>query len=134
MYENDSFLTLSMSERIGLVCVTLALSLFVIYAYRALSFKRSFGIRIGLAFVCLYLFVWLSPQAYYQYYLQIFDFLEFKNVIHSPPNPIVLLKLLTFTESDRLSHHGQGILGWILINMSFWPGRKNITSTSSPRH
>ena len=90
MYENDSFLTLSMSERIGLVCVTLALSLFVIYAYRALSFKRSFGIRIGLAFV--------------------------------------------FTESDRLSHHGQGILGWILINMSFWPGRKNITSTSSPRH
>lgn len=134
MYENDSFLTLAMGERIGLVCVTLALSLFVIYAYRALSFKRSFAIRFSLAFVCLYLFVWLSPQVYYQYYLQIFDFLEFKNVIHSPPSPIKLLKLLTFTESYRLSHHGQGILGWILINMSIWPGLKNLTSKSSSKH
>jgi hypothetical protein len=134
MYQNDSFLTLAMGERIGLICVTLALSLLLIYAYRLLIFKRHAALRIGLAFICLYLFVWLSPQVHYQYYLQIFDFLNFKNVIQSPPNPFILLKLLTFTESDRLSHHGQGILGWILINMSIWPGRKNIASTSSSTH
>lgn len=120
MYESDSFLTLTMIERIGLVCVTLALTLVGLLAFAKFSRKYNLAIRLLAAVAVLYLFIWLSPQVYYLYYLQIFDFLEFKNVIHMPPNPLKILSLLSFTESGRLSHHGQGVLGWMLIALSFW--------------
>lgn len=119
MYENDSFLTLSIAERIGLVCVTLVLSAALILLFW-LSIKRvNIWIRPMLALVFLYVFIWLSPQVYYLYYLLIFDFLEFKNVIHPPFNPLTLLNLLTFTESGKLADHGKSVLGWILILLSF---------------
>lgn len=120
MYENDSFLTLSIAERIGLVCVTLVLSAFLIWLFWLTIKRLNIWLRPLLALVFLYVFIWLSPQIYYLYYLVIFDFLEFKNVIHPPFNPLTLLNLLTFTESGRLADHGKGVLGWILIILSFF--------------
>lgn len=120
MYENDSFLTLSIAERIGLVCVTLVLSAFLIWLFWLTIKRLNIWIRPMLALVFLYVFIWLSPQIYYLYYLVIFDFLEFKNVIHPPFNPLTLLNLLTFTESGKLADHGKGVLGWILIILSFF--------------
>lgn len=119
MYENDSFLTLSIAERIGLVCVTLVLSAVLIWLFWLTIKRLNIWIRPMLALVFLYVFIWLSPQIYYLYYLVIFDFLDFKNVIHPPFNPLTLLNLLMFTESGKLADHGKGVLGWILIILSF---------------
>lgn len=119
MYENDSFLTLSIAERIGLLCVTLVLSVVLIWLFWLTIKRLNIWLRPLLALLFLYVFIWLSPQIYYLYYLVIFDFLDFKNVIHPPFNPLTLLKLLTFTESGKLADHGKGVLGWILIILSF---------------
>lgn len=119
MYENDSFLTLSTAERIGLVSVTLLLSFLLIWLFWMTKKHVNIWIRPLLALVFLYLFIWLSPQIYYLYYLIIFDFLDIKNVIHPPFNPLTLLNLLAFSESEKLADHGKGILGWILIILSF---------------
>lgn len=124
MYENDSFLTLSVAERIGLVCVTLLLSAALIWLFWVAIKRVNIWIRPLLGLVFLYLFIWLSPQIYYLYYLVIFDFLDLKNVIHPPFNPLTLFNLLTFTESGKLADHGKGVLGWILIVLSFLHLRK----------
>lgn len=124
MYENDSFLTLSVAERIGLVCVTLLLSAALIWLFWVAIKRVNIWIRPLLALVFLYVFIWLSPQIYYLYYLVIFDFLDLKNVIHPPFNPLILANLLTFTESGKLADHGKGVLGWILIALSFLHLRK----------
>lgn len=124
MYENDSFLTLSVAERIGLVCVTLLLSAALIWLFWVAIKRVNIWIRPLLALVFLYVFIWLSPQIYYLYYLVIFDFLDLKNVIHPPFNPLTLFNLLTFTESGKLADHGKGVLGWILIVLSFLHLRK----------
>ena len=119
MYENDSFLTLSIAERIGLLCVTLVLSAVLIWLFWLTIKRLNIWLRPLFALLFLYVFIWLSPQIYYLYYLVIFDFLEFKNVIHPPFNPLTLLNLLTFIESGKLADHGKGVLGWILIILSF---------------
>ena len=124
MYENDSFLTLSIIERIGLLCVTLLLSIALIWLFWKAIYRINVWLRPFLALVFLYLFIWLSPQIYYLYYLVIFDFLDFKNVIHPPFNPLTLFNLLTFSESGKLADHGKGVLGWILIALSFLHLRK----------
>ncbi|MEP3196545.1 MAG: hypothetical protein ABJO57_01630 [Lentilitoribacter sp.] len=124
MYENDSFLTLTVAERIGLVCVTLLLSAALIWLFWVAIKRVNFWVCPLLALVFLYVFIWLSPQIYYLYYLVIFDFLDFKNVIHPPFNPLTLFNLLTFTESGKLADHGKGVLGWILIALSFLHLRK----------
>ncbi|MEP2979181.1 MAG: hypothetical protein ABJO86_06835 [Lentilitoribacter sp.] len=124
MYENDSFLTLTVAERIGLVCVTLLLSAALIWLFWVAIKRVNIWVRPLLALVFLYVFIWLSPQIYYLYYLVIFDFLDFKNVIHPPFNPLTLFNLLTFTESGKLADHGKGVLGWILIALSFLHLRK----------
>lgn len=124
MYENDSFLTLSIIERIGLLGVTLVLSIALIWLFWKTIYWVNVWLRPFLALVFLYVFIWLSPQIYYLYYLVIFDFLDLKNVIHPPFNPLILANLLTFTESGKLADHGKGVLGWILIALSFLHLRK----------
>jgi hypothetical protein len=124
MYENDSFLTLSIIEHIGLLSVTLVLSIALIWLFWKTIYWVNVWLRPFFALMFLYLFIWLSPQIYYLYYLVIFDFLDFKNVIHSPFNPLTLFNLLTFTESGKLADHGKGVLGWILIALSFLHLRK----------
>ncbi len=119
MYEDDSFLTLTIAERIGLVCVTLVLSIALIWLFWVTIKKVKPWMRPLLALVFLYVFIWLSPQIYYLYYLQIFDFLDWQNVIHPPFNPLTIISLLTFTESGKLADHGKGVLGWILILIAF---------------
>lgn len=124
MYENDSFLTLSIIERIGLLGVTLVLSIALIWLFWKTIYWVNVWLRPFFALVFLYVFIWLSPQIYYLYYIVIFDFLDLKNVIHPPFNPLILANLLTFTESGKLADHGKGVLGWILIALSFLHLRK----------
>ncbi len=115
LYDGDSFFTLSALQQVGLLAVTLVLSGAVLAIVARAS--RPLPVFVGMLLGCLifYIFVWLSPQAYYAYYLQIFDSLPLQWVVGLPPGPELPLRLLSFTSDQNLSAHGQGLLGWLLI-------------------
>lgn len=92
--------------------------------------RRPVWQRLLAALALFWLFVWLSPQIYYGYYLLIFDGLPIQSVIKLPPGPGHMVRLLTFTEEASLSRHGQGLLGWLLIASALW--RAGPFARSSP--
>ena len=73
MYAEDSFHTLSLASQIGLVVLSLLLAGLLIFASWRLALRRRLAARIAFAVLLLFLFVWLSPQVYYLYYLALFD-------------------------------------------------------------
>lgn len=115
MYAEDSFHTLSLASQIGLVVLSLLLAGLLIFASWRLALRRRLAARIAFAVLLLFLFVWLSPQVYYLYYLALFDGLPWQIVIKLPPSPVELLGFLTFQGDATLSAHGKGLLGWCMI-------------------
>lgn len=118
MYEHDSFFTLSIAGQIGLVMISFALALVIFLVFWALTRRRNVYLKIGLSIFVIWLFVWLSPQIYYTYYLFLFDDIPVQNVIKSPPSLSKMGALLTFTDRANFSNHAKGILFWILIAIS----------------
>ena len=122
IYQDDSFFTLTLIERIGLIGVTLLLSLILI----GLAFKICHGkgsLRSALWVASLFAaFVWLSPQVYYTYYIAIFDDLPWQIVIVRPPGISDLVSLVSFSGRHTLSAHGQGVLFWCMLAIGFWRG------------
>ena len=120
MYSQDSFFDLSPWGQVGLACLSAVLFLLVVYAARALLRKRPVWLRILGALAIFYLFVWLSPQVYYLYYLTIIEGLPLQWVIWPPyRGPVDALLLLVFQGPHSLSAHGQGLLGWSLLAAPF---------------
>ncbi len=118
MYADDSFHTLSLTGRIGLVCLSLGLAALILWlAWRGTA-RVGLAARLLIVGALFFSFVWLSPQVYYTYYLILFDGLPWQVVINTPPGPASLLDLLTFREAATLSAHAQGMLGWALIAMA----------------
>ena len=115
MYAEDSFHTLSGIGQIGLVAVSVLLSIAVLWLLWWLARGKPLLVRMALALLMFFAFVWLSPQVYYTYYLTLFDGLPRQVVVKSPPDPSSLLALLSFTGSDTLSAHSQGVLGWLML-------------------
>lgn len=115
MYDGDSFHTLSAAGQVGLavISILLAASTAALVGYGARALPA--WVRMTIAFTAFFLFVWLSPQIYYFYYLMLFDGLPLHSVVRLPPSPAILGRLLTFSGPATLSAHGVGILGWILI-------------------
>ncbi|MEP3347039.1 MAG: hypothetical protein ABJN34_05850 [Litoreibacter sp.] len=118
MYESDSFFTLSQSGQIGLLVLSLVLFLGTLYASWRLSANKPLVLRLVIGLVLLFLFSWLSPQAYYQYYRMIIDGLPQQIVVRMPSGPLELLQLLTFQADANLSAHSKGVLGWALLIVS----------------
>ncbi len=114
-YEGDSFFTLTGVQQVGLLGVTAVLSLLMVAIVARAGRPLPWLVAMGLSVLAFYLFVWLSPQIYYAYYRQIFDGLPRQWVVGLPPSPMVPLKMLTFSSQQNLSHHGQGLLGWLMI-------------------
>lgn len=115
MYAEDSFHTLSVSGQIGLIVLSLALFRITISINRRVTRRVPIPAQIISAVAALWLFVWLSPQIYYLYYLTIFEGLPFQNVIRQPPSPMVILRLITFLGDATLSAQAQGALFWALV-------------------
>lgn len=122
MYAEDSFFTLSLAGRVGLVALSMALAA-VLFALAHLSFRFFDGVppvkrllaRLGVATGLFWAFVWLSPQVYYLYYQAIFDGLPWQIVVGPPPGLGHVVGLLAFAEADTLSDHSKGVLGWALF-------------------
>ena len=127
-YEGDSFYTLNGFQRAGLIAVTVTLSgslLFLgtckshfLYHLKTEKIFREYAIPLidllG-ALGLFYLFVWLSPQAYYLYYLCIFNDLPLQGVVKGGPSIAELGNLLTLEFGQTLSQQGQGLLGRTLV-------------------
>ena len=118
MYEDDSFHTLTLPGQIGLLVLSISMSVAFLWLAAKIMRRSSIPLRIVLALVLFFAFVWLAPQAYYTYYMTIFDGLPWQSVIRAPPNLERLARLLSFSGPATLSAHGLGALGWLLIVMA----------------
>jgi hypothetical protein len=110
-----------------------ALSLTILVVFWKTAWRANIVLKLGFSVFALWLFVWLSPQAYYTYYLFLFDGLEFKNVIKSPPTMTEMFSLLTFSDRANFSNHGKALLGWGLIMLSILGSRGHRRCKSQPR-
>ena len=115
MYAEDSFHSLSLAGRIGLVALSLGLAGLLVFASWRLAPRLGPAAGVAFAALLFFLFVWLSPQVYYFYYMTLFDGLPWQAVIKAPPSPVKLLKLLAFQEEATLSAHGKGLLAWCML-------------------
>ena len=125
MYAADSYLTLPGAGQAGLAILSALLA--VAAGAAVLAFKTA-GLRIIAALAAFWIFLWLSPQIYYFYYLIILDGLALQLVIAWPPSPLALVDLLLFRGPATLAGHGQAVLGWALLGLgplAAW--RKRIT-------
>jgi hypothetical protein len=115
MYAEDSFFTLTIEARLGLVLLSSMLGgLALIFLWRIVD-SRNLVVRLILSVVCFTAFVWLTPQIYYVYYLAIFDALSWQVVIDWPPPASELIDLLLFRDRQNLSFHARGALGWTML-------------------
>lgn len=115
MYEFDSFFTLTIWERVGLFAVSLLFAAICLGLVWVLCRGRAWPLRLLIAVVVLWVFVWVSPQGYYAYYRMIFDDLPPRWVIPEIPSLWDMWGHLTFSGRATLSSHTKGILGWILL-------------------
>ncbi len=115
MYEGDTFFSLTMTARVGLVLVSMGLAALTAAAFIKITCRMVWPLRLLLAPAVLWVFVWLSPQAFYLCYMLLFDHLPLQNVVQSPPRPSQIAHLLGFSGNAALSHHATGLLGWGLI-------------------
>lgn len=115
MYAEDSFFTLGTGGQIGLLCLTGLLGVLCLWLvwYLVEGFGRF--VRVLIALAVFWLFLWLSPQVYYMFYLIIIDGLPLQWVVQTPPEPMKMVRLLSFTDRVTLTEHGQGVLGWAMM-------------------
>ncbi len=115
MYDGDSFYTLTGLGRIGLVILSVTMTLILLWVAAMLMKRLPLPFRIIVAAVFFFGFVWLSPQIYYTYYMTLFEGLPWQIVVKDPPSLNRLYKLMTFRGHATLSAHSQGILGWLFL-------------------
>lgn len=121
MYSQDSFFDLSVLGQAGLAAISAVLFALAVGASWALLRNRHRALRPVGAFLLFWVFVWVSPQVYYMYYLVIIPDLPVQWVIWPPPDPAKPLEMLAFQYRANLSAHGQGLLGWGMIAAGFVP-------------
>lgn len=120
-YTQDSFFTLSLAGRAGLLVLTGLLALaMILLVWRMRSYLPAFA-RPLMAIGLFWLFLWLSPQIYYTYYQMIIPGLPVQSVIKMPPSPAEMIQLMTFQGRATLAQHGQGLMAIQMIITSLWP-------------
>lgn len=115
MYSGDTFFHLTVPGQIGLALLSLVLACATLWCFAKVSSRFGPVVKLLLAIVFLWLFVWLSPQIYYLYYWMIFGYLPMQIVIQNPPGPSELFNIITFTGASSLSQHSKGVLFWLMV-------------------
>ncbi len=115
MYAGDTFFHLSPVGQIGLGLLSVFLASIYILGFIKISTRFAMIVKVPLAIVLLWFFIWLSPQIYYLYYRMIFDTLPLQWVIQTPPSILSLLEIIFFFGDSTLSAHSKGILFWLMI-------------------
>ena len=120
MYSGDTFFHLTLAGQIGLVICSAVMALLTIWMFTKVSSRFGVLVKVILAIIFLWAFVWLSPQLHYVYYMQLFDGLPLQNVVQTPPHPSEIFRLATFSANANLSDHSKGILFWLMIVIGLW--------------
>ena len=118
IYEFDSFFSLTPWERVGLFAVSLAFAAMCAGVVWMVCRGRVWPMRVVIALLVVWVFVWVSPQGYYAYYRMIFEDLPPRLVIPEVPTPWDMIGHMTFTGRATLSSHTKGILGWMLVGLA----------------
>lgn len=121
MYQEDSFFSLSILGQLGLALLSLILSLVVLAIAWRMMKGRGLIIRLSIAVISFFLFVWLSPQVFYTYYIFIFDEVDWQNILKRPPAFLALAEYISFQGRATLSAHSKGILFWALMALALIP-------------
>ena len=119
MYSEDSFYTLSAYSRLAVVAVSVGMFAALLVLGYVLMKARNGAARIVVGMFLFWIFVWLSPQVYYALYQFLFEGLPHQWVVGSPPMLDELARLITFSGRQTLSAHGQGVLFWTLMFLSW---------------
>ncbi len=128
MYDGDSFFTLTLAQRVGLVLISCALGAAMLLAVWRMCRRRSLPVRLAVGSVAFAVFLWVVPQFHYAYYREIIDGLPLQWVIRPWPDPAYALRVLIFLERPTIAHHALAALGWgglvvacaaPLINLNF---------------
>ncbi|MEM7239271.1 MAG: hypothetical protein AAF501_15810 [Pseudomonadota bacterium] len=114
LYAEDSFHTLSTAGQAGLAVLSLVLAA-VVLVLIWVSPRR--GVLI-VTVIVFWLFVWFSPQVYYEYYRLIIEGLPAQIVIGDPPGTEQILALVMFSGEATLSDHGKGVLFWLSMALA----------------
>jgi hypothetical protein len=109
----DSFFTLNMFERIGLIVLSLAIIVGAAWSVFILG-KRVGFFLIPLVALVYWVLISLAPQIYYLYYIAIFDGLPWQWVAQLVPIQR-LADLARFQARANLSELCQGFGFWILL-------------------
>ena len=115
MYQGDTFFHLSIPGQVGLAVLSGILAIITIWCFLKISSRFGTPVKVLLAFVTLWLFVWLSPQVYYLYYWLVFENLPMQIVVQYPPTITTVFELVTFTGPANLSAHSKGVLLWLMV-------------------
>ena len=115
MYADDSFFSLPVIGQYGLAALSLALSIATCWLTWKIGRGRPIWIRLALALLAFWLFIWLSPQIYYHYYMLFFPDLPWQIVVKPPPGPGTVAELMGFQARENLANHSRGILAWLLV-------------------
>lgn len=123
MYDGDSFFTLSLWGRAGLVTLSILLAcLWLRVTYELHRLPRAFAAICALAL--FWTFAWLSPQVYYAYYRLLFDGLP-QQWVAQFPEISTTFRTLTFSGRATLSAHTLGLLGWAMLGLAILSPRRN---------
>ena len=120
-YADDSLFTLTPVQVGGTGALAAALwaaTLLLLWGLRPSNRGVLLAVSLALAALLFWLFAWLSPQAFYQWYRVALGGLPQQWVIGAPPSARDLLAQMTFTGADDLSTHGKGVMGWSLLALA----------------
>ena len=120
MYGSALFSSLSLYGQIGLLILSVVLFVLAVAVTRVIVTGWPAVVRLMLALIVLWCFMWLSPQAYYSYYSLLSDDMPQKWVIASPPPLGLTLRVITFSGPPDLIHHAYGALGLLLMGSALW--------------
>lgn len=123
MYEHDTFFHLGSLARAGLVILSIIMAIITIWL--AIRLARSitetkfqplsYVARILSAIGVFWVFLWVSPQFYYAYYVMVIENLPWQWVIMNPPTLRDIKGILGFDAPHTLAQHAKTLLGWALI-------------------
>ena len=105
---------MSLTLSLLLVSLTLLKSRRVFRSVRQGQLLRFAGLVLAdglLGLAIFYLFLWLSPQLYYLYYLTLFESLTWQVVVAAPPSLGQLFALLQIPADASLAEISLGVLG-----------------------
>ena len=123
MYAKDSFFTLSLWGQIGLTALSLILFCVTVAAVYKLTRITPIVLALPIAVATFFIFVCVSPQIYYFYYMALFEHLPLQNVVQAFPSPAQIFNLMIFRSDVTSSAHSLGVLAWALVLAAVWPGR-----------